>query len=56
MNRIAAEISGKIGASRAEVGALSDLPLTAETPSRPYGNKKHKSFDLLGRVYEYFLG
>jgi type I restriction enzyme M protein len=35
---------------------LSDLPMAAETPSRPYGTKSHKSVDLLGRVYEYFLG
>jgi type I restriction enzyme M protein len=52
-----APIPGSARDSRAEIGDLADLPLAAETPSEPYGNKgKQKSFDLLGRVYEYFLG
>jgi type I restriction enzyme M protein len=57
---------GSARVSRAEIGVLADLNLdsppdllkAAETPSQPYGgkNKSHRSVDLLGRVYEYFLG
>jgi type I restriction enzyme M protein len=49
---------GSARASRAEIGAPADLPLAAETPSKPYGSKNnsHRSKDILGRVYEYFLG
>jgi type I restriction enzyme M protein len=51
---------GSARASRAEIGApadLSDLPIAAEAPSQPYGtnDKQHRSKDILGRVYEYFL-
>ncbi|HWM25731.1 MAG TPA: class I SAM-dependent DNA methyltransferase [Chthoniobacterales bacterium] len=42
--------------SRAQIGDLADLPKAAETPSQPYGKKTHRSKDILGRVYEYFLG
>src|SRR5204862_1642656 len=41
---------GGARSSGAEIGGPADLPLAAETPSRPYGSK-----DILGRVYEYFL-
>ena len=48
---------GSAGASPAQIGAPADLPLAAETPSQPYQtrNKAHRSKDILGRVYEYFL-
>jgi type I restriction enzyme M protein len=50
-------IPGSAGASPAQIGAPADLPLSAETPSQPYGTKdsQHRSKDILGRVYEYFL-
>jgi type I restriction enzyme M protein len=41
---------GSARASRAEIGATTDLLKAAEEPSQPYGSK-----DILGRVYEYFL-
>jgi type I restriction enzyme M protein len=49
---------GSARASRAEVGAPAELSLAAETPAQPYGSKNnsHCSKDILGRVYEYFLG
>jgi type I restriction enzyme M protein len=56
-------VPGSARASRAVIGApadqpSSDLPMAAENPSQPYStnNKSHRSVDLLGRVYEYFLG
>ena len=52
-----AQSPGSAGASPAQIGALADLPLAAETLSQPYGTKgkQHRSKDILGRVYEYFL-
>jgi hypothetical protein len=57
-------IPGSARDSRAVIGdpadqpSPADLPLAAETPSEPYNNKNnsHRSKDILGRVYEYFLG
>jgi type I restriction enzyme M protein len=54
--RASDEIPGSTRASRVEIGAHADLLLAAESPSREYGSdKSHKSKDILGRVYEYFL-
>src|SRR6266487_2292497 len=52
-----AQSLGSAGASPAQIGALADLPLAAERPSESYGSKTkhHRSKDILGRVYEYFL-
>ncbi|HEY1768698.1 MAG TPA: class I SAM-dependent DNA methyltransferase [Chthoniobacterales bacterium] len=54
---VRADTPGSARASRAEVGAPADLPLAAEEPTREYGSdNSHRSKDILGRVYEYFLG
>ena len=59
-------IPGRARVSRAGIGVPADpnldthadLPLAAEEPSKPYGSSisSHRSKDILGRVYEYFLG
>lgn len=60
--RDSAAALGSARASRAEIGALADLNSdsllkAAEEPPREYGStNSHRSKDILGRVYEYFLG
>jgi type I restriction enzyme M protein len=49
-------IPGSTGASPAQIGTPADLRLAAEAPTKSYGpDKAHRSKDILGRVYEYFL-
>jgi type I restriction enzyme M protein len=61
-------IPGRVDVSSAGIGVpadpkfasleSADLAKAAEAPSQPYEtkNKHHRSKDILGRVYEYFLG